>query len=157
MRKTKEVTIVAEGRDKGKVYVLREMPSSQAEKWAVRAFLSLARSGVEVPDSVRDAGIVGLLTLGVQALAGVRFEDAEPLMDEMFRCITILPDPQRPTSERRLVEEDIEEIPTRIQLRKELWDLHTGFLPAVDQLAQAGSPATATGANTPNTPTSPSP
>jgi hypothetical protein len=126
-RKTLTVTIDAPGRDQGKVFTLREMPASQAEKWAARALLALARSGVEIPDNIASAGLAGIAYLGIKAFAGLRFDDAEPLLDEMFRCITFVPDPMRPNIVRGLIEDDIEEVATRIKLRAELFTLHTGF------------------------------
>ena len=42
-RKTKIVTIAAEGRDYGKSYLLTEMPALKAEKWATRAMMALIR------------------------------------------------------------------------------------------------------------------
>jgi hypothetical protein len=144
-RKILNVTITAEGRDKGKVFRLTEMPASRAEKWAVRAFLMLSRAGVEVPDGLQDAGLVGLAVVGLEALTKVSYSEAEPLLDEMMECVTILPDPTRDSSERRLVEEDIEEVPTRLRLRRELWGLHVDFIPGVAELrTQAVSAASET-------------
>ena len=57
---------------------------------------------------------------------------AEPLMDEMFRCIQIQPDPRKPEVVRPLIDngtegDDIEEVATRLRLRSEVINLHTGF------------------------------
>lgn len=127
MRKTIDITISAEGRDHGKVFHIEEMPASQAEKWAARAFLALSRSGAEIPDDVRSAGFAGIAVLGLKALGGMRFEDAEQLMDEMFDCIRIKPDKRNPDIIRSLIEDDIEEIATRVRLRAEVFGLHAGF------------------------------
>ncbi|MFL9904276.1 hypothetical protein PQR71_40165 [Paraburkholderia fungorum] len=126
-RKTLTITLDADGRDQGKVFLLREMPPSQAEKWAMRAFLALAKSGVQIPDDISSAGLAGIAALGLKALSGLSFEDAEPLMDEMFSCISIIPDPSRPNVVRALIEDDIEEVSTRLRLRKEVFGLHTNF------------------------------
>jgi hypothetical protein len=126
-RKTEMVVIDAEGRDKGKTFIIREMPATQAEKWAMRAFLALAKSGVDVPEDVAASGLAGIAALGLRALSGLTFADAEPLMDEMFSCIQIMPDPTRPNVTRHLIEDDIEEVATRLRLRKEVLALHTGF------------------------------
>lgn len=137
MRNTKIVQIDKPGRDLGKVFVLTEMPATVAEKWAVRAFLAMARSGVEIPDELAGSGIAGLMSLGLQALSGITWSDAEPLLDEMLRCVRIRPDPRNDDVIRALVDrgtdgDDIEEISTRLFLRKEVWALHTGFLEAVE-------------------------
>jgi hypothetical protein len=147
-RKTLTITIDTNGRDQGKTYLLREMPSSQAEKWAARALLAMAKSGVEVPDDIATAGLAGVAALGIKALGGMAFEDAEPLLDEMFACISFIPDPSRPQVVRGLIEDDIEEISTRLRLRKEVFFLHVNF-----SMPAAGSISTslpATGAVTPS-------
>lgn len=136
-RKTITVTIDAPGRDLGKMFVLREMPASQAEKWAAKAFLALARSGAEVPDNIAAAGLAGVAALGVKAFGGMSFHDAEPLMDEMMACVSIQPDLARPAVIRALIEDDIEEIATRLKLRLELFRLHMDFSAAAGLLTSA--------------------
>ena len=126
MRKTEIITITDDNRDKGKVFVITELPASQAEMWAARALLALSRSGVDIGD-VGDAGMAGIAVLGLKALGGMKFEEAKPLMDEMFACIQRQPDPTKPEIVRSLIEEDIEEVATRVRLRAEVFSLHTGF------------------------------
>src|SRR6266702_1240453 len=126
-RKTKHVTIHLEGRDKGKQFFITELPASKAEKWAAKAFLALAHAGVEIPDEIRGAGMAALAVVGLNALGRVSFEEAEPLLDEMMSCVQAVPDPKRPTIIRELVEDDIEEVATRIFLRGETFEVHTGF------------------------------
>lgn len=134
-RKTLTVTIDAAGRDQGKAFFIREMPASQAELWAVRAFLALARSGVDVPEDIASSGLAGIASLGLKALTGLKFEEARDLMAEMFDCIQIIPDPSKPNVQRALIEDDIEEVPTRLRLRKEVLELHVNF-------STAGAPQT---------------
>lgn len=126
-RKTLTVTIQDEGRDKGKTFILTEMPAAQVEKWATRALLALARNEVDIPSGIENAGLAGLVEIGRQALSRLSFEDIEPLMDEMFGCVRLQPDAGRPEVIRDLIPDDIEEVSTRIKLRGELWNLHTGF------------------------------
>lgn len=136
-RKVITVTIEADGRDKGKVFQLTEMAAARAERWAARAFLALAKSKLEIPDDVAALGLAGIAQLGFQALAGISFEDAEPLLDEMMACVAVVPDKAHPEVVRRLIDDggdgdDIEEVATRVKLRMEVWTLHTGFsIPAV--------------------------
>lgn len=127
MRKEIRITITDEGRDKGKTFIITEMAASKAEKWAAKALLAVAHSGVELPDDVQGAGVAGIAVMGLKALTNLKFEDLEPLMDEMFECVMSQPDPARPDIKRPLVENDIEEILTRIRLRAEAFTLHTGF------------------------------
>jgi hypothetical protein len=153
MRKTLEVTISAEGRDKGRVYLITEMPATQLEKWAARALLALASSGVYIPEDVAQAGIAGIARLGLQMLGGIKFPEAEPLMDEMMACVQYRAiDRQHPDiPPRPLNESDIEEVATRVQLRKEWFTLHTGFSIA-DALSRLNSESTSAGSLSTETP-----
>ena len=130
-RKTKEIVITAEmsprgkdSRDIGRKFLITEMPASKAEKWAARAWLAISHAGTEVPDGVAQAGMVGFALYTFGALADAKYQDLEPLMDEMMGCVEYVTD-AGPT--RRLVEEDIEEVDTRGLLRLEVLHLHTGF------------------------------
>ena len=130
-RKSETITIAQEGRDYGKVFLLTEMPAAQAEKWATKALLALAKSGADLPQDVEGTGMAGVAVMGVKAFAGVTFSDAEPLMDEMLKCIKFVPEPSKPQIVRALVmdgiSDDIEEVSTIIRLRMEVLQLHVGF------------------------------
>lgn len=130
-RNTVNYTVADAGRDFGKVFVITEMSASQGEAWAIRALMALIGSGVEVPDGFENLGMAAMAELGLKALSGLKWEIAEPLLSEMWACIKIMPDPSKPHVVRNLIEEDVEEIPTRVKLRAEVWKLHTGFLKAV--------------------------
>ena len=130
-RNTANVTITDDTRDKGKVFVLTEMPASQAEAWAARALMALMSSGAQVPAGYERLGLAGMAEVGLKGLVGLKWEDAKPLLAEMLACVQIIPDPSKPHVIRGLIEEDIEEISTRIKLRAEVWKLHVGFLKAV--------------------------
>jgi hypothetical protein len=126
-RKTTIVTIDAAGRDMGKRFQLTEMSASQAEKWGMRAIAAIVRSGVDVPEHIAQSGMAGIMAVGLKSLFGADFRDAEPLLDELFACVKILPDAAHPGLARALVEEDIEEVATRLRLRSEVFELHTNF------------------------------
>ena len=142
-RSTVNYTVKDEGRDSGKVFVLTEMPASKAESWAMRALLALMASGVEVPEGFDRMGMAAMAEIGIRALSGLKWETAEPLLAEMWECVQVMPNPTKPHVVRRLIEEDIEEIATRVKLRAEVWKLHTGFLKAVAPSISGGSPAAA--------------
>lgn len=128
MRKTKAVPIIEAGRDNGKLFFITEMPALKAEKWAARAFLALAGSGVNLPENAENAGMAGIAVVGLQALQNARFAEVEPLMDEMLGCIEIVPDPNNQAYKRALIgDDDIEELSTLALLRMEVFELHTGF------------------------------
>jgi hypothetical protein len=127
MRKSATVTIEAKGRDHGKVFQIDEMPASRAEKWATRAMLALTRAGVEIPENVGDMGMAAIAAMGLHAIGNLSFADAEPLLDEMMGCVRFIPDPSQPKVVRALLEDDIDEVATRLFLRSEVVALHVGF------------------------------
>ena len=120
-RKIAQWTVEDEGRDKGKVFLLTEMPTSRAEAWATRVLLALMGSNTNLPENFADMGMAGLAELGLKAIAGLKWEVAEPLLEEMLQCVQIIPNPAKPQVVRALVESDIEEILTRFKLRVEVW------------------------------------
>jgi len=131
-RKTEIINVTSEGRDKGKQFIITEMPALRAERWAFRALLALAHSGVELPPGAADGGMAVLASAGLQALNSLDFEEARPLLDEMWSCVQIVPDPKNPNITRPLViregeGDDIEELPTIFQLRERIFRLHTDF------------------------------
>jgi hypothetical protein len=63
----------------------------------------------------------------VHGIGGIDWVTCKPLLDEMMQCVTIQPDPNRPNVTRALLEDDIEEITTRLTLREAWFDTHLGF------------------------------
>lgn len=147
MRKEVTIVISADGRDKGKAFHLREMPASQGERFALKVFHALAKSGFSLPDDLVSSGMAGIARVGLGILSSLEFGDLMALMEEMFACVQVVPDPNRPQVMRKLIEEDIEEVSTRLKLRKELLALHIDFFaaaarstsPSADQAAQQGA------------------
>lgn len=152
-RKTINYTVTDEGRDKGKVFVLTELPASRAESWAARALLALMRSGAELPEGFERTGMAGMAQMGIKALAGLSWEVAEPLLAEMWECVQVMPDPTKPHVVRILIEDDIEEVLTRVKLRAEIWKLHTDFF-SFAALSQSTGAQAAAASNSPNIRTS---
>lgn len=155
-RKTNKVTITAPGRDRGKTFVLTEMSADKGERWALRALLALSRGGIEVPPGMFDQGWIGLanflpyaLVIGLRSLHGSQWTEVEPLLDEMMECVRFAP-PGYNGDERLLQtlfpgdNSQVEEIATRLHLRKEVLQLHVNFsLADVPSTSEAqGSPAT---------------
>ena len=121
----KEATFVAEdGRDNGKQFLLTEMSASQAENWAFKVILAVGNAGIEIPENLASQGMAGLMAIGYMNLLKIPFEAAKPLLDEMMTCVQIIPSA---SIRRHLIEEDIEEVTTRLHLRKAVWDLHMDF------------------------------
>lgn len=162
-RKSASVTITAEGRDKGKTFLLTEMPARQAEQWATRALFAMGQSGIDIPDDIAQAGMAGIAAAGIRALTGIQFADAAPLMDEMMECVQFVPDPRQPLVRRAITEAgpdgegaDIEEVATRLHLRSEVVALHVGFSLS-DALSRLGAMAKSRLAGLSSTPTQPGP
>jgi hypothetical protein len=130
MRKTSTVTIDAKGRDKGKVFLLTELPTAESEEWAGRALFALMNAGVEIPDNIAEAGLAGLAAMGIKAITKLPFDAAKPLLDKMMECVQIQPSPG---VVRSLIPDDIEEVATMLSLRKAIWNLHVDFSIAGDQ------------------------
>lgn len=123
MRKSIDITITADGRDKGKTYRITEMSATAAEEWALRAINGAVRAGVEVPDGLQGIGMAALAMLGAKAFAGMAWFDLKPLLDEMMACVQFVAE----KGVHPIYDGDIEEAATRLQLRKEIIELHTGF------------------------------
>lgn len=138
-------TVTDKGRDLGKVFVLTELPAAQAEAWAMRAILALTAEGVDIPEGFEHMGMAGLIELGIKSLSKLRWETAGPLLAEMWQCVQIMPDPTRPHIVRELIDSDIEEIATRVKLRREIFALHGDFLNAVAGLKSDEKQAAAGG------------
>lgn len=129
-RRTKIYTVPDEegNRDAGKRFKLTEMSASKAEAWAARVILAVTAAGLEIPDNVDGAGMAGIATLGMKAIGGLKWYDISPLLDEMMECVKILPTPGNDQIERELFgDDDIEEVKTRLELKMEVFELHTGF------------------------------
>lgn len=128
--KTATVTITAEGRDKGKVFLLTEMPAFPADAWATRLLLALTKAGADIPPDVRRYGLAGILSLGLSAFGRIAYDDAKSLLDELWDCVQVQPDPTRPAIIRKIntgPQGDIEELLTIQRLRVEVLQLHVNF------------------------------
>lgn len=154
-RREVTVTVDAEGRDQGKVFIVKELPASRAEDWATRLLLALSTNGVQVPDNFFDMGMAGVAAMGIRAIGGMPWASAKPLLDEMMACVRIQPNPTDPRIVRPLIDsgsdgDDIEEVATRVQLREAWITLHTGFSIAAElsKLRTAATEPTETGDDT---------
>ena len=154
MRREKFITITSdnepgkpENRDKGKIFFLREMGAVQAERWAMRALIAVSGPGAAVPNRAGLASLANAKFSLLTMLGNIRWEVAQPLLDEMMECVQRK---ESATCIRSLVEEDIDEVSTLLQLRKEVLELHLGFslaekfqtLVAEPQPAATDSPTT---------------
>ena len=121
------------GRDAGKVFYIREMSAAQAEWWAIRAGMAMARSGVDLPENFADMGIAAMAGTGLKMVSQIPPVEAKPLLDELMECVQCVPDASNQNVKRRLIDDDIEEIATRLKLRAEVFKLHVDFFQAAAQ------------------------
>lgn len=124
-RKQITVKIDAKNRDEGKEYLITEADTDTTEAWAIRAILAAMNAGAEIPQEVADAGLAGIVQLGVKGLSLIPYEAAKPLLDQMMECVQykVKGGITRPLG----LEGDIEEVSTKLRLRKEIIALHTSF------------------------------
>lgn len=126
-RKETFITIDANGRDQGKVFYIKEMAASQAEWWAMRALMAMGRGGVDIPDNLRSMGMAAMAVEGLKAVSKIPPEEARPLLEELMMCVQAVPNPADKSVVRPLIESDIEEVATRLNLRAEVFKLHVDF------------------------------
>jgi hypothetical protein len=126
-RKTAIIHITAEGRDLGKVFHIQEMSAPKGERWASHTLMGMVQAGVDIPEEYFKTGMAGLAAVGFKALLTIPSHIADPLLDQMMTCVTIITDPKNPAFMRALIDDDIEEIQTILKLRSDIFELHTGF------------------------------
>ena len=122
-RKTCRVTVDADGRDKGKTFVVTKLPALDIERWTVRLVLALGKNGVNLPGVQADSGFAGIAGVLWALLAQVSPKEAETLMATMLQGLKI--DEGKIT--RDLVDGDIEDPETLLQVRLAWVELHAGF------------------------------
>lgn len=137
----KEAIVVADhGRDQGKRYLLREWSAADAESWGMRFVFALNRGGSNIPiEHVVGLGMAGVAYVGFSAITrgNVDSEEMIPLLNELMACVQIIRDPNAvdpvtggPLATPIVSEDDIEEVRTRLWLKNQVIELHTGFSPA---------------------------
>jgi hypothetical protein len=143
-RKVETVVIEAEGRDKGKTFILTEMPAVPGERWATQALTLLSRAGLEVPESAKGSGMAGLASVRMGGLAELRALQ-DPALDSWWDCVQYLHAPnQMPQKLFQGAPCQIEEIATVNLLRMKVLEMHVGFF-------GAGSPSTSGSPSSPAT------
>ncbi len=127
-RKTTRLTIAEEGRDKGKSFVLTELPADQGERWFIRALFAIAKSDADVTPEVIAGGAASFAAWGLPALLQAEHRDVEPLLDEMWQCVQYQHAANIPLqSIAEGINSQIEEVSTRFALRLAVMQLHLGF------------------------------
>ena len=126
-RKTAFVIIDADSRDKGKRFLLTEMPATQAERWFRKVVAYLARHGIAVPAETMMMGMAAMVSFSpLQVFSWI---DDDLLIGELMATVRAWPE-GAPLA-RAMVETDTEEVLTLLQLKMEVLALHVGFSLAV--------------------------
>lgn len=122
-RKTKIFTVNDEkSRDHGKAYLLTEMSAENAEWWAFQVLQALLGSDGDIDFN---APLAQMARQGLAALGKLPPDKAKPLLNQMMECVRVkLPNSN---DSRDMLPGDIEEVKTRILIRKEVLELHIDF------------------------------
>lgn len=125
-RRTKVVTIDSEkSRDHGKTFLITEMSADAAEWWAIRVAQGIVGSNPDADFDIFSGSLPRLANFAFVGLAKIPADQLKPLMDEMKACVSVLL-PDGKTS-RALLQGDVEDIMTWLELRKEVFEILTGF------------------------------
>ena len=117
-------------RDIGKIFKLTEWPAAKAENWAFRMMLAANKGAGELPLSLSGIGMEGIAIIGINTFlrGNIAPEVLIPLLDELLECVQYARDKSRPDIVGPLnIEDDIEEVATRMWLRGEVLTLHLNF------------------------------
>lgn len=142
MRRTVTVKIEEEGRDKGKVFLIEEMPADVGERWALQVLYLWSQIGVTMPQGVQEAGMAGLAAVGVDFLTIAQARAlTDPSLDVMWDYIKYQHAPDHPP--QKIVSGancQIDEIRTRKRLREEVLKLHLVFFQDGNSPSSGSSP-----------------
>lgn len=156
MREKRIVTIEDAGREI--TFSIQQMPALKLEKWIYKAAIQLAKAnGFEVAgESFKDAqNAIKKLKAGdsdgsgiqwiINTVGGLDFEKAEPLLDELFSCVKLIPDANNQTMEMALtpatIEGQIESPLTLMKLRVEVLKVNFSFFSkGATQTSQPATP-----------------
>lgn len=138
-RKETDVIVDADNRDAGKVFHITEMSAGETEEWAERFIFALLKASPDAAANFDMAqGAASVAAAGLKMLPLINYDDVKPLLDQMFKSITVVPDAEKPHIRRALIASDTEEISTRLQLRAAWFGLHFDFSQAAVKSALTG-------------------
>lgn len=133
--KNKTVTIELDNADKGKKFLITEMPLLKADKWAWSLGHGLFQGGINDDLDVNNlnfnttGGILEVAKLGMSILKGLPRDLMFELMDELTEsCVQYVAENGQA---RPLVDGDITNVVTLNLLRKEALAIHIDFLKIV--------------------------
>ena len=101
------------------------MSADAAEWWAIRVTQGIVGSNPDADFDIFSGSLPRLANFAFVGLAKIPADQLKPLMDEMKSCVSVLL-PDGKTS-RALLAGDVEDIMTWLELRKEVFEVLTGF------------------------------
>ena len=128
------------GDDKGKTFLLTEMPLLEADRWAWKLGHGMLKGGIDASgidlnamDLKTSGGILEFAKVGVAALGNIEQDTLFDLLDELTtKCIKIIPASGVPRNlvfgDGEFTENDISSAKTLNYLRMEAVKLHINFL-----------------------------
>jgi hypothetical protein len=120
--KTTTVTI-SDGRDKGRKFLITEMPANVAERWILRVVFGLGRSGIELPPELLQLGAAPIAYTIASMVNKIPSRLGLKLADELMEYVQRVEEKLT----RSLVDTDIEDYTTRFKLKGEVLKLVFGF------------------------------
>jgi len=132
-RKTTTLTI-SEGRDRGKTFKLTEPPCMQVDEMIMRAVFGLGRAGVEIPAEIFNLGAAPIAYAIGSQFSKLPSRLGLKLAAELMDCVQRVED----KLDRALVENDIEDVSTRLRLKGEVLKLIFGFFVSAASPNSAG-------------------
>lgn len=134
-RKQEFVTIDADGRDKGRIFILTEMDAWAAIRWCAKAMLALAQTGAQMPSGAlakaAEGGPETLAILGTQLFAFLPEPVALALMEEAKTCVAFQSSVGTSQPIYKGDQCQVEEPSTWFKLLQRLLVIHLGFFKAV--------------------------
>lgn len=123
-------------RDNGKSYLITEMHVLDIDEWSIRVGSAMARGGLDVRDinlangisTETIGGILELMNLGIQGFGNMASQETIDLLNELVdRCVQFVPSGGKPRRLDIRDANDVQDLKTLWIIRKEAFNLHTGF------------------------------
>jgi hypothetical protein len=120
-------------RDFGKSFELTEMSAYQCERWCLKAIRGIIKAGFNVPDEFQDFPAQALIAMGISSFLAIDEFTQSELMIQMLDTVKIKSSKDSTFSPRPLLSngDDIDEVSTLVNLRKEFFKLNLNFLGVV--------------------------
>lgn len=116
-------------RDFNKIFRITEWPAAKAEDWAVRVMFAANSGAGELPLNLAGIGMEGIAIIGINTFlrGNINPDTMIPLLNDLLECVRYVRDPSKPDIDSKILDNDIEEIATRMWLRGEVLTLHLNF------------------------------